>query len=222
MRKVLCSILILGFSSTIYAQSLADCRSGFEAMKKEDYKAAIGPLTKCSSLQLPTEAQAQVLQARAQALNEIGRHSEALEDQKKSLSLAKPDTVWPLVMLAVYHRDLKQYREALAALAEARNYDEDGPGTGPGMAVGYHTGWTLQEQGEHARAIEVFTSSIPKQPDYGFVFYRRALSYEAIGDKVHAKEDIAKAYELVKPDAYDPELLGKLKEYGYAPKASSN
>jgi len=222
MRTKLCSLLILGFSSTVHAQSLADCRSGFEAMKKEDYRAAVAPLTKCSTLQLPAEARAQVLQARAQALHEVGRYAEALEDQRRSLSLAKPDTVWPLVMLAVYHRTLKQYNEALAALTDAQNYDEDGPGSGPGMAVGYHTGWTLQEKGEHARAIEVFTSSIPKQPDYGFVFFRRALSYESIGDKAHAREDIAKAYDLVEPEAYDAELLEKFKQYGFTPKSKSN
>lgn len=222
MRKILCSLLVIGFSSMPNAQSLTDCQTGAEAMKKEDYRAAIAPLTKCASLPLPARALSEVLQARAQSLSEVGRHQEALEDQKKSLSLAKPGTVWPLVMLAVYHRSLKQYSESLAALAEAQNYDEDGPGTGPGMAVGYHTGWTLQEKGEHARAIETFTSAIPKQPDYGWVFFRRALSYEAIGDQPHAREDLAKAYELVDPEGYDAVLLEKFKQYGYTPKLKKN
>ena len=222
MQKLLSFLLVLGFSSTLSAQSPSDCQTGFEAIKKEDYRTAIASLTKCSSLPLPEDARAKVLQARAAALDEAGRHQEALEDQKKSLSLAKPDTVWPLVMLAVYHRTLKQYAESLAALADAQNYDEDGPGTGPGMAVGYHTGWTLQEKGEHARAIETFTSAIPKQPDYGWVFFRRALSYEAIGDQAHAREDVAKANELVDPENYDAELLGKFKQYGYTPKLKKN
>jgi len=213
---IVCALFAV--STHLMAQPPADCQAGMAAFQQEEYKASIQPLTKCLALPLPPQTQAFVLRMRAQAFGEQSRYQEALADQQQSLALAKPEDVWPLIMLAVYHRGLKQYEEALAALKEAESYDEDGPGTGPGMAVAYHTGWTLQDMGLHQRAVETFTAAILKQPDYGWVFYRRALSYEALGDHLHARDDMAKAYKFIRPEGYNQEVIATLKQYGYTPK----
>lgn len=118
-------------------------------------------------------------------------------------------------MLGAYLREDKNFEQALDALRTAMHFDEDGPGTGPGMAVHYHTAKTLHQMGRYKEAIEMMTKGIPKQPDYGYALFHRALSYEALGDKVQAKRDLFRAAELVPKDGYEPEIAAKLKEYGF-------
>lgn len=124
-------------------------------------------------------------------------------------------------MLGAYLREDNKFNEALEALRAAFQFDEDGPGTGPGMAVHYHMAQTLHKLGRYQEAIETMTKGIPKQPDYGYALYQRALSYEAIGDRVQAKRDLFRAAELVPKDGYEPEVAKKLKAYGFAVKVSS-
>lgn len=121
-------------------------------------------------------------------------------------------------MLGVYYRELKQYDLSLATLKKALKYDEDGPGTGPGMAVYYHTGQTLHEAGRYAEAVEAYTLGIPKQPDYGYALYRRALSFEALGNKTQARRDLFRAAELEPKEGYEGDIKRKLAEYGFIAK----
>lgn len=130
------------------------------------------------------------------------------------MEIYPPEDVWPFVMLGAYYRELKQYDLSLAALRDALKYDEDGPNTGPGMAVYYHTGQTLHAAGRYAEAIEAYTIGIPKQPDYGYALYRRALSYEALGDKTQAKRDLFRAAELEPKEGYEEDIKTKFVEYG--------
>ena len=191
-----------------------ECQVGLGFAKAENYFAAVGHLSSCLDAKLPPQAHAFVLQTRAQCYSKLGQPDLALRDQKASLEIAAPKDVWPLVMLGVYYRQLKQYDLALAALRDALQYDEDGPGTGPGMAVYYHTGQTLHEAGRYTEAVEAYTRGIPKQPDYGYALYHRALSYEALGDKVQAKRDLFRAAELAPKEGYEKEIQAKLAEYG--------
>ena len=80
--------------------------------------------------------------------------------------------------------------EALREISYAAKFDEDGPGTGPGMAYHVHLGKTLHKKGQFEEAIEAFTNGIPKQPSYYYVRFHRALSYEAVGDLLAAKTDL--------------------------------
>jgi len=121
-------------------------------------------------------------------------------------------------MLGAYYREANQFSESLAALQVAMKFDEDGPGTGPGMAVHYHMAQTLHRAKHYKEAIEVMTKGIPKQPDYGYALYQRALSYEAIGDTTQAKRDLFRAAELVPKEGYEQEIAAKLAEYGFAVK----
>lgn len=195
-----------------------DCQAGITSFKVENCVAAVSQLSGCLALALPPPAQAFVLQARAQCYSKNKQPELALQDQKASLEAYPPEDVWPLVMLGVYYRELKQYDLSLATLKKALKYDEDGPGTGPGMAVYYHTGQTLHEAGRYAEAVEAYTLGIPKQPDYGYALYRRALSFEALGDKTQAQRDLFRAAELEPKEGYEGDIKRKLAEYGFTAK----
>ena len=83
------------------------------------------------------------------------------------------------------------------------------------MACYYHKAKTLHQAGRYNEAIESYTLGIPKQPDYGYALYERALSYEALGNREQAKRDLFRANELAPKDGYEPEVVAKLKEYGF-------
>lgn len=191
-----------------------DCQAGIYSAQSESCTDAVNQLSSCLTRQLPAPARAFVLQARAQCYSTLKQHDLALDDQKASLEIETPQDVWPFVMLGVYYRELKQYDLSLTALKGALNYDEDGPKTGPGMAVYYHTGQTLHAAGRYAEAIEAYTIGIPKQPDYGYALYRRALSYEALGDKIQANRDLFRAAELEPKEGYEADIKAKFAEYG--------
>lgn len=190
-----------------------DCQAGLNSAQLENCSTAVIQLSNCLTRQLPAPAQAFVLQVRAQCYLTLKQPDLALKDQKTSLEIDPPKDVWPFVMLGVYYRELKQYDLSLAALKDALKYDEDGPGTGPGMAVFYHTGQTLHAAGRYEKAIDAYTMGIPKQPDYGYALYRRALSYEALGDKAQAKRDLFRAAELEPKEGYEEDIKAKFAEY---------
>lgn len=198
-----------------------DCQAGISSAKSENCSVAVNQLSSCLTRQLPAPARAFVLQVRAQCYSALKQNELALKDQKLSLEIESPQDVWPFVMLGVYYRELKQYDLSLAALKDALKYDEDGPGTGPGMAVYYHTGQTLHAAGRYSEAIEAYTIGIPKQPDYGYALYRRALSYEALGDKVQAKRDLFRAAELEPKEGYEVDIKAKFAEYGISVKGGA-
>jgi len=197
------------------AQAQMDpCDLGVQAAKRKEHPVAISHYTACLRTAVTLPDRARALRNRALSYNELRQYALAVEDQRQALSLEAPTTVWPLVMMSVYYRGVKQYEAALAALKAATKLDEDGPGTGPGMAVYYHTGQTLHAMGRYQEAIEAYTLGIPKQPDFGYALYRRALSYEAIGNREMAKRDLFRAAELEPRDGYERDVAAKIKQYG--------
>lgn len=223
LRTLAFALIALWMNSSYATPNLVptpqnDCQAGTDSFKAKNCFAAVNQLSNCLAIKLPSSARAWVFQMRAQCYSKLNKPDLALEDQKTSLELDSPKDVWPLVMLGVYYRELKQYDASLTALKEALKYDEDGPGTGPGMAVYYHTGQTLHQAGRYAEAIEAYTLGISKQPDYGYALYRRAVSYEALGDKEQAKRDLFRAAELAPKEGYEEDINAKLTEYGLSTK----
>ena len=219
MRFFLATFAYLALSSA-HAQP-ADCTQGLQDIEAKRHSESIQPLTKCLKLQLPSQGRAFVLRARARSYAELKRWELAAEDQRQSILIEEPKDVWPHVMLGAYLREGDNLEAALEALHAALQFDEDGPGTGPGMAVHYHTAQTLHKMGRHWEAIDVMTKGIPKQPDYGYALYQRALSYEAMGNRDQAKRDLFRAFELTPKDGYEPEVAHKLREYGFDVKVRS-
>jgi tetratricopeptide (TPR) repeat protein len=206
------AFVLLGSAAS--AQPL-DCQTGWTAFQARNYVGASDDLTRCLAAELPARARAQVLQLRAQSYAEQKRFDLAIQDQQASIQAVPPKDVWPHVMLGAFYREAGQAKESIAALREAMKYDEDGPGSGPGMAVHYHLAQTLHGAKRYQEAIEVITKGIPKQPDYGYALYQRALSYEALGQREQAKRDLFRAAELAPQDGYEPEIAAKLKANGF-------
>lgn len=222
MIKLITLIVFASFLTSCSAKAdLADCQSGIESNEKKEYSKAIESLSNCLALSLKSEPKAYILAVRASAYFNTKQFSLAVDDQKQSIELQEPKDVWPLLMLGAYYRELKQYDKSLEAINSAFNYDEDGPGTGPGMACYYHKAKTLHQAGRYTEAVESYTLGIPKQPDYGYALYERALSYEALGNKEQAKRDLFRAQELTPKEGYEPEIAAKLKEYGFDVKVRS-
>lgn len=215
IKLIALTVLATSLISFTAKADLADCRIGVEANDKKEYFQAIEPLTRCLDLSLGSEPKSEILAIRAGAYFNLKQFGLAVDDQELSIALQEPKDVWPLLMLGVYYRELKQYDKSLNAINSAFSYDEDGPGTGPGMACYYHKAKTLHQAGRYNEAIESYTLGIPKQPDYGYALYERALSYEALGNREQAKRDLFRANELAPKDGYEPEVVAKLKEYGF-------
>jgi tetratricopeptide (TPR) repeat protein len=199
----------------------ADCADGMNAFQAKNYEAAQAPLSRCLDLQIPPEPRSMILQMRAQSYAETKKFDLAIADQRLAISTLIPQDVWPYVMLGVYYRDAGRLDDSIDALQSAMKLDEDGPGTGPGMAVHYHMAQTFHAAKRYREAIEVMTKGVPKQPDYGYALYQRALAYEAIGDRDQAKRDLFRASELAPKDGYEPEIASKLMEYGFMVKIRS-
>ena len=189
------------------------CSAGRDANIAKQYREAIEPLTRCLANDLDADYRAHILQNRAFAYHRTKQYEMALTDQKESIALKKPADPWPYITIGVTYKELKRYEESLAAFRVAAAIDATGGGGG--MPFYYNTGETLHEMGRYTEAIEAYTKGIPFQPGYGYVFYRRALSYEALGDRERARLDLAQALKLVPKDGYEPEIEAKINEYGF-------
>jgi tetratricopeptide (TPR) repeat protein len=68
--------------------------------------------------------------------------------------------------------------------------------------------------GRHTDAVELFNKVLSKQPTYYWAQFRRGLSYEQIGEKTKAIEDLKVAKERIEPKDWNDELKEKISEYG--------
>lgn len=216
MRRIFLASAGLLLCSAVTAQPITPspaCRDGLDALAVKDARGASAQLTQCLQLDLPNEVRAFILRSRARAYSLLDYPSAALEDQKASLKLSRPWDAWPLIDLAIYHRVMKQYPEALEAMKQATNYDENGPGSGPGAVVLYQTGVTLTLMGQHREAIEAFNKAISREPNFGHAFFARALAHESLLNRAQAKVDIAAAAEKLPASEYSRFMLAKFREY---------
>lgn len=190
------------------------CRDGLDLLRGGVYRKAESALTQCLHLRMQPGPRAYLLRQRARALMALKEAEKAIEDQKLALKTAPPDTVWPLVEIANSHSAIGQYRTALDYLKQALQYDEDGPGTGPGMAVHYHVGRNLSALAEYGAAVEAFNKGIQRQKDYGFAYFYRALAYERLGKMDKVREDLQQAANLIAPFDVPRHVAAKLTQYG--------
>lgn len=191
------------------------CMSGLEATENGRNEEAIPWLTSCLALQLPPRARSAVLQARAVSLLEAMRAEEALFDQLEAFALVPPTSSLAFANLSATQRALGRFDEALATLKKAQAIDDGPPGSGPGMAVWYHTGLTYMAMERYMNAVTAFTTGIPKQPGYAAAYYQRGLAYEALGAMDQAVLDFQQAASLTSSEQEPPaDYLEKLKAHG--------
>jgi tetratricopeptide (TPR) repeat protein len=205
---------IFAMASTFANANLDACSKGVRLVKQGEHTAALAEYSTCiATPQIPIDVKARALRNKAGAHAELQQFDNALTHQLEAISLEPPKRAWPLISLAIYYRKVGKLNLSLDAAKAAEKLDEDGEGTGPGMAVYYHMGQTLHKMGRLDEAIEAYTLGIPKQLDYGYALYRRALAYEAKGDKVGAKRDLNRALALEPSYGYEKDIAEKMGEY---------
>ena len=206
------------------AQEVLSCRSGQDAIGRMAFSTALSHLTRCLETEgLPIRGVAAALHLRAMAHANTGEPLKAAEDYRRSLGIRPPEIAWDLIPLGIYLRLAGENDQSLEVLRQALALDEDGPGTGPGVAAYFHLGWTLHELRRYGEAVDAYANGIAKQPGFEGIYLRRALSHEAMGERDKARTDLAKVIEIGRERGLDPasapdEYQAKFVEYGLMPK----
>ena len=196
------------------------CKSGQDAITRRAFSTALSHLTRClESEGLSIREFAAALHLRAMAHAETGEPLKASEDYQRSLGIRPAQAAWDLIPLGIYLRMAGRNEDSLEVLQQALALDEDGPGSGPGVAAYFHFGWTLHELKRYGEALEAYARGIEKQPGFEGIYLRRALSHEALGERGKARADIARILEIGRQRGLDPatapdEYRAKFIEYG--------
>lgn len=202
------------------AAQVSACEYGQTAIQRKLFSTALSWLTRCLEIGgLSDRNLVAVLHMRARAFSNTAEPRKASEDYRRSLDLKAPEIAWDLIPLGIYLRQAGEHGESLEVLQRARALDEDGPGSGPGMAVYFHLGWTLHEMRRYEEAINTYTQGIQKQSTSEEIYLRRALAHESVGDRGKARMDLIRIIEIGRARGLDPatapaEYKSKFLEYG--------
>lgn len=194
------------------------CEAGSEAAHTGAYERAVSVISVCLAIPgLPKDKRAEALEVRAWSHSILGKHARAVEDQEAAHRLRPPSEYREFINYASYLRAAGRIQDSLTAILEAERME----GGKVSMMTQYNKGWSLLELGRHREAVEAFTKGLPIQPDYAFVYWRRGLAYEGLGDKRQARSDFERAATLLIDKgnvaaAGDllPAMREKLRQYG--------
>lgn len=194
------------------------CEYGVNAAREGKYEEAVKVISSCLVLPgLAATARADALQARAWAHSNLLHHSLAVEDQEEAFKLQPPSDYREFINYASYLRRVGRHQSSLDAVLTAERMDGDKVS----MMTQYNKGWSLAELGRHKEAAEAFTKGIPVQPDYAFVYWRRGLAYEGLGEKQLAQRDFEQCAQLLisknnvaAAGELLPAMRAKLHQYG--------
>ena len=216
--------LALAAEPDIAVVQVLSCKSGQDAIERRAFSTALSHLTRCLETEgLSMRDVAAALHLRAMAHASTGEPLKASEDYQRSLDVRPPEITWDLLPLGIYLRLAGKNEESLEVLERALALDEDGPGTGPGVATYFHLGWTLHDLRRYPEAVDAYGKGVPKQPGFEGIYLRRALSLEAMGERDKARADIEKIIEIGRERGLDPasapeEYKSKFIDYGLLPK----
>jgi tetratricopeptide (TPR) repeat protein len=196
----------------------AICKAGTDAARAADYEMAVSMLSTCLALpKLPKEAQAAALESRAWSHSHLKQHAPAVQDEEAAHKLRPPTEYRRFINYASYLRNAGRMQDSLDSVLKAEGLEAGNVS----MMTQYNKGWSLYELARHREAVEAFTKGIPIQPDFAFVYWRRGLAHEALGDKKRAQADFETSARLLiekKNVAIAGELLPamreKLRRYG--------
>lgn len=146
---------------------------------------------------------------RSSAYKDLGEYQLALNDISAAMTLSPPKVTWDILSRAAIYIDAGQFELALDDIEWAFQFDEDGPGTGPGMAAQFHLGQALHELGRYEEAVDAYTNGIPKQSDFQTVYFQRAKSHDKLGNETAAKKDL-ETYVRISKENFGPDALQKL------------
>jgi tetratricopeptide (TPR) repeat protein len=206
----------LHFDRKAQVAALAACEQGKQAARNRSPAQAIPLLSHCLTGRLPDDERATVLRVRAWSHGRLGQFAAALQDQEAAFERRSASDYRAFIDYAYYLRQAGRLQNSLDAIEAAERLESK-----PSMSTQYHKGWTLLELGRFGDAVDALSKGVPLQPDYPFVYWRRGLAYEGLGDKERAKKDFALCARLlltrgVSPAAESvmPAIRQKLREYG--------
>jgi tetratricopeptide (TPR) repeat protein len=193
---------------------------GEDAAREQRFSNAVELLDKClSQANLDAQARFRALKVRAFVYYELRDYTQAVSDQEAAFSIQEPAEYRDFINYALYLRHAGRFEESLRAARSAEAIEEKDGTTS--MMTQYHLGWTLLELGRPREAVEAFSRGIPFQPEYPFVYWRRGLAYEALGQRAKARKDFeltAKYLSSPQQEAAAGDLLpvirAKLRSYG--------
>ena len=197
----------------------AICESGTRAAREGRHEEAVATIASClAQTGLSDMTRAHALQSRAWSHSSLSRYPLAVADQEAAFKLRPAADYREFINYAVYLRHAGRHEQSLYAVMSAEKVQG---GSKPRMMTQYHKGWALLELGRHKEAVEAFTEGIPDQPDYAYVYWRRGLAYEGLGDQQLAARDFERCAQLLidkreTASAGDvlPALRKKLSQYG--------
>lgn len=157
---------------------------------------AVGELTNCLNHQsLDSASRRRALQVRAWAHFSLRQNNAAVQDQEASFVEGRPTDYREFINYSSYLRRVSRFEDSLSALRAAESINRRSGQRS--MMTQYNLGWTLTELRRYDEAAKVLTDAIPLQPDFPFVYWRRALVFEALGRNSEAKHDIEAAAKLL-------------------------
>ena len=188
-KIILVTALFLGFNSIVSADDYSACSIAYDEGRSGNYITSIEHATTCLDIQnLPCRKRKTALLVRAWG-NYYGLHNylEAVADQTAGMEIGKPSKD-DYRNLALYLKRAKKYPESLKAALEANRLDRESDS--PTMPTQYHLGWAYYDNGQFEEAITALSEGVPLQPDFPFVYFWRAMSYEKTGDLDSAAKDL--------------------------------
>ena len=201
------------------------CDGGTRLAREGRHEEAVPAIAKClTQAGLSDMTRAHALQSRTWSHSNLSQHALALADQEAAFKLRPAKDHREFINYAVYLRQAGRHEQSLYAVMSAERAEG---GSRPSMMTQYHKGWTLSELGRHKEAVEAFTEGIPAQPDYAYVYWRRGLAHDALGNKELAARDFERCAqllidkrELATAGEVLPALREKLAQYGLAQRFS--
>ncbi len=166
------------------------------------------------------QVRARALKIRAFSHMRLDDYARAVADQEAAIKTGEPVSYGNWINYSLYLRYVGRLKDSLAAVRSAEKKEQES-GSGTSMMTQYQLGWALADLKQHEQAIEAYSRGIPLQPDFAFAYWRRGVSYDAIGNRAKAKADfeqaaklLATAEERAKDDGLMPEVRASLKKYG--------
>lgn len=202
MKLSIRSHLIIFMLITLKVQAsseFAQCDEAYNLSKDGQYERSRKLATQC--LELPNLCCARkqtMLFVRAWDHYSLGDYAAAIADQSNGISLggASQDAYRNYTL---YLRFSGRFPESLLAALKANELDR--ANGGPRMPSQYHLGWAYYDNGQYEDAVKVLTDAIPLQPNFPYVYFRRGLAYERLGNIEAAKIDMHNTAELMKLEA---------------------
>jgi tetratricopeptide (TPR) repeat protein len=184
------------FGSACAAPVQTSCEKGELALQASQFSMAVSELTKCLNNQnLDSASRRRALQVRAWAHFSLRQNNAAVQDQEASFVEAPPTDYREFINYSSYLRRVSRFEDSLSALKAAESINRRSGLRS--MMTQYNLGWTLTELRRYDEAAKVLTDAIPLQPEFPFVYWRRALVFEALGRNSEAKRDIESAAKLM-------------------------